>query len=291
MSASTTAEPIRRASDIEEASNRWLIHPISSALVPMFARAGVSPNAVSILGMVCGASAAFFFARFEQGWQWSVAGLLLMLVWHVCDGADGQLARLTGKQSEFGKLIDGICDYVVFIANYVALAAVTAPMHGGWVWAMMLAAGACHAMQAGAYEVQRQLYDHWGLGKASAALPDPRAAAPKNLGERLALGYAKMQWRVSGLSFAFHDALLNASDAARSQEWRAAWREVQAPAVHRWSILCANYRSFGIFLACLLGAPLLYFLWEVLILSPIHLLLARWQRKRNHDFKHVELIP
>jgi CDP-diacylglycerol---serine O-phosphatidyltransferase len=295
MTAKTQAsapdrEPVRRASDIEEPSNRYLIHPISTALVPLFARLGISPNAVSFLGMACGSAAAFFYARHAQGWSMSMIGLLLMLAWHVCDGADGQLARLTGKQSEFGKVIDGICDYVVFISIYVAIALVSAPVHGPWVWALMLAAGAAHAVQAGAYEMQRQLFDYWALGKKSAALPDPEAQTAPGLAATLAGIYGRMQWQGSGLSPAFHARLrmIEREQPDAMPALRDAWRSSFAPLVHRWSILCANYRSFAIFIACILGQPLLYFIWE-LLLVPVHLLLARLQAGWNRQFEAAHL--
>jgi phosphatidylglycerophosphate synthase len=37
---------------------------------------------------------------------------MLHMGWHVLDGADGDLARMTGRASPQGELFDGICDYV-----------------------------------------------------------------------------------------------------------------------------------------------------------------------------------
>lgn len=44
-----------------------------------------------------------------------------MVVWHILDGVDGQLARLTNRQSEFGKVIDGLADNVTFVSVYFGL--------------------------------------------------------------------------------------------------------------------------------------------------------------------------
>ena len=117
-----TSESVRRESEIEEITNLYVIHPVSTFLTPRFARLGITPNAVSLAGMGFGILAGFAYYRYRDP-RWAVVGFLLMIAWHVMDGADGQLARLTNAQSELGKILDGICDYVTFIAVYSALAA------------------------------------------------------------------------------------------------------------------------------------------------------------------------
>ena len=81
----------------------------------------ITPNMVSFTGMGFGVAAAVSYFNYMD-YRFALLGFLLMGICHVLDGADGALARLTNTQSEFGKVIDGICDYVVFISVYVALA-------------------------------------------------------------------------------------------------------------------------------------------------------------------------
>ena len=132
--------PVRRTSEIEEATNRAFIHPLAARLVPLFARLGIAPNAVSLAGVALGIAAGFAYYHF-QDWRYAFAGFALMLAWHVLDGADGQLARLTGRQSALGGVLDGICDYVTFIAVYAGFALALAPLFGPGVWALVIAAG------------------------------------------------------------------------------------------------------------------------------------------------------
>ena len=81
---------------------------------------------------------------------WGVAlGLLLHMAWHILDGADGDLARLTGRSSANGELVDGICDYAGHIVLYVTMGAIAAGQLGGMGWALMWAAGASRVVQAG----------------------------------------------------------------------------------------------------------------------------------------------
>ncbi len=158
-------------------TNLYFIHPIASRLTPIFAKLGISANAVSLAGMAFGISAGVAYYNYRDP-RWAIAGFVLMIAWHVMDGADGQLARLTNSQSELGKILDGICDYVTFIAVYSALAAALTPRYGGWVWALAIVAGICHSVQAAAYEVQRQEYNFWGWGQKSAELVAARCYRP-----------------------------------------------------------------------------------------------------------------
>jgi phosphatidylglycerophosphate synthase len=277
-----TAEPVRRTAEIEEVTNRWLIHPVAAALLPWFVAWRIPPNAVSFSGMACGLLAGFAYAH-VPALTWVVPGFLLMLAWHVLDGADGQLARLTHAQSELGKVLDGICDYVTFIAVYLGLAIALAPRYGTWVWPMIALAGACHAIQAAAYEAQRQLYDVWGWGRASRELQADATGSSLGGLHRL---YGRMQRLVMGNGLEV-DAKLNALLQAapqRAAELRTRYRKAFAPAIRRWGVMSANYRTLGIFVFALAGFPLGYFLAEIILFSAISLWLIRRQDRRSARF-------
>lgn len=282
----TASEPVRRASEIEEITNLYVIHPISSFLTPRFAKLGVTPNAVSLMGMAFGGLAGFAYYHYRD-LRWAVAGFLLMIAWHVMDGTDGQLARLTHAQSELGKILDGICDYVIFIAVYSGLAAALFRDIGPWSWLIVAGAGLCHAFQSAAYEAQRQEYAYWGLDRKSAKLampPQARSvgAAPRPM-EALYRLYVHAQLLVSTQAVGFRDKLTQAIDDAGADHaavFRARYREIFAPSIRRWSILSANYRTIGIFLAAAIGWPLYYFIFEIVGFSAILALLLIYQRSR-----------
>src|SRR5437588_341436 len=99
LAAATAAEPAPtpgRPAEIEEWSNRRLIHPLSRALASLLIPTGVSPNAVSAMGAGWAAAAACAFVLVP--WPASaLVGFACLLAWHVFDGADGDLARRTGR--------------------------------------------------------------------------------------------------------------------------------------------------------------------------------------------------
>lgn len=284
------ADPVRRTFEIEDPTNLWLIHPISARLVPVFAKAGVTPNTVSFLGMGCGLLAGVFY-HFYPFTGCDLAGFALMLGWHVMDGADGQLARLTKTYSELGKVLDGICDYVTFTAVYVGLGLALSARLGGWVWWVIALSGICHAVQSAAYELQRQNYNFLGWGRESAALPKPELLPP-GMGwrQRLAAGlnllYVRVQLFASGGTGTFNAefAALLAGRPQAQDALRAVYREYFAPVTRRWGVLSANYRTLGIFLAALAGLPLLYFLFEIAGFSVILVLLLQARKAQNAGF-------
>lgn len=286
-------EPIRRTSDIEEITNLYFVHPISSRLTPLLADLHVSPNAVSFAGMAFGILAGVSYYRYQDV-RWAVAGFVLMILWHIMDGTDGQLARLTNSQSEFGKVIDGICDYTTFVAVYCALALALSAQFGGWIWVLAVSAGACHAVQSAAYEVQRQEYEYWGLDRKSAALlalntPLPNVATASfatRVMHRLNRLYAGVQLMVVGIPAGFDEkmAALLKAHPAQAASIRARYRETFAPAVRRWSILSANYRTIGIFICAALSVPQYYFLFEIFGFSAILVILLSRQSARYVQF-------
>ncbi|NVN11029.1 CDP-alcohol phosphatidyltransferase family protein [Nguyenibacter vanlangensis] len=283
-------DPVRRTSEIEEPTNLYVIHPASAWLTRRFARLGVSPNAVSLAGMAAGLLAGVaYHAGFLHGCdpRAVLVGFMLMVVWHVMDGADGQLARLTGRYSQTGKILDGVCDYATFAAVYVGLALSLAPRHGGWVWALVAVAGFCHAVQSAAYERQRQDYNFWGWGRGASPLARNVVPSGRRAGDVLFGLYA----RIEALTTALGESGLNgrlavmlAAHPDRAPDIRQRYRAAFALQVRRWSVLSANYRTLGLFLCALPGRPLAYFAFEIVGFSVILLGLLRRQRRCDARF-------
>ena len=287
-----TAEPVQRTLEIEEVTNLYFIHPIAGQLVPVFAALRVPPNAVSIAGMLFGILAGLAYYHYENP-RYAIAAFVLMIAWHVMDGADGQLARLTKSQSASGKVLDGICDYVTFISVYVALALSLAREHGTWIWALVIVAGICHAVQAAAYETQRQEYNFWGLGRKSAAfieLTAPPGGSTGSLVRRFAdalhRGYVKLQFAAAGVTAEFQRELARVLQRRpdQAESVRQRYRETFAPLVRRWAVMSSNYRTLGIFLCAVLGAPQVYFWFEIVGFSAISATLLATRRRRYRVF-------
>ncbi len=288
-----TTDEIKRTGEIEEFTNTYIIHPISSWLVPHFITLKITPNMVSSLGMICGLMAGVCYYNYQLP-QLAFLGFALMFMWHIFDGADGQLARATQNFSEIGKVIDGVCDYVTFISVYVGISLALSPIFGNEIWYLSIFAGLCHAVQSGAYELQRSEYDFWGKGRESADLPSINQmiedgkdkTSMGQFANQLHIGYIRMQYTFSGVDRTFRHSLREVLSLApeKETEIRALYRELYAPAVNSWSLLCANYRTLAIFIASISGEPQYYFWFEVVVLNLALIFLVQKQKLLNNLF-------
>lgn len=250
---------VRRNPDIEEATNLYVIHPLSARLVPLLARIGVHPNTVSIAGALCGVAAGVAYYQ-----HLIYLGFLLMMAWHVFDGADGQLARLTNKMSPSGQVIDGVCDYVAFGAIYLAVALTLLRTHDGAIVLLVVAAAASHAIQAAAFERQREAYLCWN--KMECGSPPSTAKLSASAGI-LMRGYQSVQRMFMPLPENVMRALTERAAAGEAAAIGTIYRETYRRPVKLWSLLSANNRSVAIFVAFFFNWPEGYLWFEAVALN------------------------
>lgn len=220
-------------------------------MLPWALRLGIHPNSISLTGLGFGILAGYCYWHWRQP-VFVVAGLLLMLGWHIMDGLDGKLARASGKASAFGRLIDGICDYLVFVVVMVPLA--LSFDDGGKTLLLCLAAGLCHAVQAAWYEGEREGWRRRAEGRFTAR---DRPAT----GSVLEAGHNWLEAQL-GSGLRPIDATL-----AREPALRDAYLAATAPWLRRAAIVDANNRSLALAIACLAGEPRAYWAWEIVALS------------------------
>jgi phosphatidylglycerophosphate synthase len=86
-------------------------------LAPVAAALGrVSPNAITLLALIIGLTAAVLAAKQDYA-----IALALWLASRILDGLDGLLARLTHQQTDFGGYLDIMADFVVYGALPIGL--------------------------------------------------------------------------------------------------------------------------------------------------------------------------
>lgn len=98
----------------------YLNRKLSRLLTRVFLKAGLSPNAVTGLSLLVGLVAAASFAA--GSYVTGVIGALLFQLSAVIDCCDGEIARLTFRESRFGEQLDIIGDNVVHMAIFAGIA-------------------------------------------------------------------------------------------------------------------------------------------------------------------------
>jgi len=278
-----------RPIEIEEWSNRVLVHPLSRAVATALVPTPVTPNMVSVAAAAmaaCGAGA--FVASPHLPWPvGAVVGFAFLFAWHVLDGADGQLARATGRASTNGELVDGICDHAGQLAVYLALGWLLSAQIGGWAWLMAAAAGLSRAVQASAYEGARRNYRRWIYGarwiRQTLDLAAVGGGAAGRIKVALGRAYVAISAAVSAEDAEVERAMLAASQrgGAAGQRAQALYRARFLPVVKGASVLSANYRSLAAFLSVLAGAPLYFLVYEAVVLNLVLVQLVRRQAGAN----------
>jgi hypothetical protein len=254
-----------RDRSIDDPTNSWIVHPLGRLLLPPALRLGIAPNAVSVTGFAFGAAAAAAFFRWPEP-RWATVGFVLAVGWLVLDGLDGMIARATGAASDFGRLIDGLCDHGTFVLLYVSLA-LSIGTAGAWLLAV--AAGAVHAVQASLFEGERLRYHRRILADAGCA----ERSASRNPLVRV---YEAMSGLPDRWAEPFDRCLRAAADPHRLA---AAYRRRARPPLRLMALLSNNMRVLTLYFACLAGQPRIFWWIE---LGPLTLVTAAgllWHRR------------
>lgn len=81
---------------------------------------GVHPNVMTLLSILVGLCGAAAIA--DGRYEWGVAGAALFVLSTILDGCDGEIARLTYRQSAAGHYFDLVGDNVVYVAIFASIA-------------------------------------------------------------------------------------------------------------------------------------------------------------------------
>jgi phosphatidylglycerophosphate synthase len=99
--------------------DRYFNRKVSAALTRLFLRVGLSPNAITVVATLIGLLAAACFAVGSYGA--GVLGALLFQLSAVVDCCDGEVARLTFRESSLGERLDILTDNLVHIAIFAGI--------------------------------------------------------------------------------------------------------------------------------------------------------------------------
>src|SRR5215208_6396371 len=91
---------------------KWFLDPLGG----FFNRLGLTPNAMTMLGLLGNSIGAYFLARGDM-----LAGGILVLLMTPIDALDGTMARLRGEPGDFGAFVDSVSDRYSELIIYAGL--------------------------------------------------------------------------------------------------------------------------------------------------------------------------
>ncbi len=109
-----------KSQDTEEWLDIHWTRPIGYVWAKLFERLDVHPNTVTVMSIILGVAAGIMMY-----WNDPLHAVLavVLLAWaNFYDSADGQLARMTGKKTPLGRILDGAAGDIWFFFIYVSLA-------------------------------------------------------------------------------------------------------------------------------------------------------------------------
>ena len=278
------AKPPGKPPELQSFLNRHLFHPLARRLAVLLSHTPVSPNMVSVFGAILVLAAGGCYAGLD--WPEGVAiGFALHLMWHVVDGADGDLARLTGRASPFGETVDGACDYLSHAILYFMIATILDDHIGLWAYPLGFLSGFSRVAQANHAESQRRIYMWRAYGvpwlqQTTASEGTPRKSGAAGLFEAAGRAYVALADKLSPAAPEIDRA---AEKAANDPEARQHLARLCRCAFRRplflQMLLGANPRTVLLGVSMASGFPLLYFLVETTLLNLLLIASIREQKK------------
>ncbi|MGI6243932.1 MAG: CDP-alcohol phosphatidyltransferase family protein [Prevotella sp.] len=277
-----------KSNDTEEWLDVHFTRPIGLVFALLWNKLGIHPNAITILSIFLGIGAGWMF--YYTDLVHNIMGVLLLMFANFCDSTDGQMARLSGKKTLVGRVLDGVSGDVWFIAIYVSLCfrmqgqyIPGTQMHWGvWIWVLAILAGVLsHSPQAMLADYYRQIHLFFLKGKEGSELDSyaqqhaiyestPKSQVLPRLFYWNYAGYCKKQEKRTP-KFQKFFAAWKESVAKYTKEalepTRQSFLAGSRPMMAYTNILTFNTRAIVLYITCLLNCPWVYFLFELTILN------------------------
>jgi phosphatidylglycerophosphate synthase len=153
----TEFESSLKSVETENALDLHFYRPIGYHIARTIRNTGITPNMITILSVFVGAGSGYLF--YFDTLAYSLFGILLMVLANILDCVDGQLARLTNRKSEFGRILDGVAGDIWFILIYTGLALQLSHTYGsGWFFLPAVISGLSHLVQANITDYYKTLH-------------------------------------------------------------------------------------------------------------------------------------
>jgi hypothetical protein len=268
-----------KSAEIEELTDVYFFRPAGLLVARSGQAVGLSPIGLTIIGAIIGVTGGLLLYDQRLG----LFGFAVLILHSIVDSADGQLARLTGKVSELGRVLDGLGGYATHVAIFLAIAA--GLLHRGapqTVFLWMLLAGISTAIHAGMYDYFRTAY--------TAVVAERRVPhnAPRNVPPPIGWlfnFYIMVQRLMVGLHSQVEAALAARSVAGQVRDEDCGrYRESFYALVRGWNFLGDNTRFFAIGILAFFHRIDLFFPFVLIGMNLAFGGLWLWQRSADRGF-------
>lgn len=263
----------------------------------LFKALHVHPIAVTLISILLGALSGPCF--YSTDLRWNALGILLLIWANWYDCADGQLARMTGKRTLIGRVLDGFAGDVWFFSIYffIALRLTSAPIPfttwswGPFIWLICAWAGfRCHGRQCAVSDYYRNIHMWVQLGRDRCELDSSVEVARKygelcwkdHWFEKVYLHfyriYCEGQEAQTPAFQAFRNALTEQCQDEIPPRLREEFRHKSRPLMTTTNLLTFDFRCGVLFVSILCGQPWIFPLVELSLME-----CWRYNMRRRHE--------
>lgn len=277
-----------KSNDTEEWLDIHFTRPLGLLWARLFNKFNIHPNVVTVLSIILGVAAGVCF--YFEDIRITILGILLLVWANLYDSCDGQLARMTGKKTRLGRVLDGFAGDAWFFTIYFFICLRLTPQSmpnghvwGVWIWLLAAVAGLiCHAKQCQLADYYRNIHLFFLKGKSGSELDSS---------DKLKAEYAQLKWKKDFIWKLFLFFYCNYThsqetltpvfqqlkeaikdkyaDGALPQTLRDDFRAGSLPLMKWTNILTFNTRAIFLYIVLLIGEPWLYFVFEITIMTII----------------------
>lgn len=278
-----------KSMDTEEFLDIYFNRPIGYVWALFFQKLNVHPNVVTIFSIILGVAAGIMF--YFPDMKHTLLGIFFLIWANHYDSCDGQLARMTGKKTRWGRMLDGFAGDLWFITIYAAISLRLMNQNipfiegdvkwGVYIWLLAFLAGTlCHSKQSTLADYYRNIHLFFLKGTSGSELDNFKqqreifSSLPwkKNLWWKLFLyfygNYTRQQEQMTPYFQKLYLKVKGYGDnipADFKEEFLAGSR----PLMKYTNILTFNTRAIALYISMLIGEPWLYFVFEIIVMSAI----------------------
>lgn len=290
-----------KSNDTEEWLDIHFTRPLGLLWARFFNKFDVHPNVVTVLSIILGMGAGVCF--YFEDIRITILGIILLVWANLYDSCDGQLARMTGKKTRLGRVLDGFAGDAWFFTIYFFICLRLTPQTifgehkwGVWIWLLAAVAGLiCHAKQCQLADYYRNIHLFFLKGESGSELDSSN---------NLKAEFKQISWKkdfIWKLFLFFYCDYTQAQETLTPafQQLKAAIKEKYAnkslpqalrddfragslPLMKWTNILTFNTRAIFLYIVLLLGEPWLYFVFEIVVMS----IIAVYMRAKHEAHCH-----
>ncbi len=278
--------------DVEEVIDIYFYRPLGYVLAIGAWKVGMTPNAVTVIGMIFGVLAGHLFF-YNDPWINGI-GVLCWMAGQALDGADGQLARMADMRSRIGRILDGFADNIKFFSVYLHLG-LRVYFETGWWWmfGVMLAAGLCHSLQSAIADYYRNAYLFFAVVSKKSEL---------DKSDKIQHAYAALDWRTNFIEKflmrgyvtytlcqeRWAKSLLQLQRTALGRygtnlpDWlKTGYRRLNRPLLKYFNALTTNTRMVVLYIVLFIPNIPLFFAFELIVLNLVLVITLYRQNRHN----------